>query len=696
MALFQPTNITPSTLGGAGNGTIDVNNALTVSWQVNGNSPLVAYQIKIMQNDTASTLKLDTGKVTLNTPFYGTDYKGDTVFFSVTISSSQMTTAGMENGYANGYKMTIKQWWNANDAVEQTSASYFITRSTPVVSMYNISSASSFYYQEYTFTTSYNQSQGDAIEWSRWELQAKENGAFVTIDDTGYLYGAIAWSSGSTIYLEYYHNGFAVGVDEQNQTIPIEHRIKCTVQTANGVQVDTGWKTFTTNMNSGHIPATLNLCVRRESDSVKIEMPKNFPLLGTASGTYSFVEHNSEKWLTLPYGTNITFGGSGVASLAIDDSTDYSIYFKMSITDTSHTVDYLVADYGTYQMKFGYNSSGFTIKKGSTTIWSLNTAPTANTDFAIALTDTSVLFGINNNGTVTSNSYTINAWKNGATLNSLKINGPGVVRGMHVIGRQITPNIFTPSLNSTYSFWEYTTDMQFYGRFDGTLYTGFIDDSTDSLSIYRKTSGASAFKLIANIPLEQRMFYDYSALNQTTYEYFFMLMAQDGNDRLYVQERHGIASVTPCWWNYTVLCCSEVGENEYVVQSEYRFGLNLESGSVGNNNSPTVQRNFTKYPVRQPISSNYRSGTLTSLIGRVSNDQYTDSVSLMDELYALSTSTLTKFLKTRKGQIFQIETGAPVSMQIADKYAQQPAKISLPWIEVGDASNANILNEIIV
>ena len=695
MALFQPTNITPSTLSGIGNGTIDVNKTLTVSWQVNGNSPLVAYQIKIMQNDTASTLKLDTGKVTLSEPFYGTDYRGNVVFFEVDISTSAMSTAGMVNGYANGYKMTIKQWWNANDAIEQTSASYFITRSTPSITMSNISNASSFPYQEYTFTTSYSQSQGDGIEWSRWELQAQENGEFVTIDDTGYLYGAIAGSFGNSIYLEYYHNGFAIGVDEQNQTIPIEHRIKCTVQTVNGVQVDTGWKTFTTNMNSAHIPATLNLCVQRDTDAVKIEMPKNFPILGTANGTYSFEERSYiEKWLVLPYGTSVTYGGSGDDTLDIDESTDYSIYFKMSITDTSHVVDYLVADYGTYQIKFGYGTNGYAIKKGDTTIWSVSAAPASGTYFAIALTDTSVLFGINNSGTVTYDSYQISAWKDGATLQSLTMNGPGVVRAMHVFGRQLTS--ISGALQSPYSFWEYTTDMQFYGRFNGALYTGFIDDKTDSLSIYRKASGAPVFKLIANTPLVRRTIHDYSVLSQTTYEYFFMLMEQDGNGRLYVQERHGIASVTPCWWNYTVLCCSEVGENEYVVQSEYRFGLNLESGAVGNNNSPAIQRNFTQYPIRQPISSNYRSGTLSSLIGRVNNDQYVDSVSLMDELYALSTSTLTKFLKTRKGQIFQIETGAPVSMQIADKYAQQPAKISLPWIEVGDASNANILNEIIV
>ena len=63
----------------------------------------------------------------------------------------------------------------------------------------------------------------------------------------------------------------------------------------------------------------------------------------------------------------------------------------------------------------------------------------------------------------------------------------------------------------------------------------------------------------------------------------------------------------------------------------------------------------------------------------------------MDDLYALSVNPLTKFLKTRKGQLFQIETSSPVVMNIGDKYAQQPAKITLPWVEIGDASNANIL-----
>ena len=98
MALFQPTNITPSTFSGSAAGTVDVTQDLTVSWQVNGNSPMLAYRIQIMQNDTSSTSVLDTGKTTLVNPFYGVDYKGDVQFFSTTITSAAMSSAGMTNG----------------------------------------------------------------------------------------------------------------------------------------------------------------------------------------------------------------------------------------------------------------------------------------------------------------------------------------------------------------------------------------------------------------------------------------------------------------------------------------------------------------------------------------------------------------------------------------------------------------------
>ena len=186
MALFQPTNITPSSFSGNAAGTVDVTQDLTVSWQVNGNSPLISYKIVFMQNDTASTVVLDTGKVELDAPFYGVNYKGEIQYFSTVITAQQMATASMTNGYANGYKMQITQWWSADDSIEQTSASYFITRKEPTLTMASIPATIS--YKSYAFTATYAQEQGDTVEWMQWQIRLTGSDE-VTILDTGKIYG---------------------------------------------------------------------------------------------------------------------------------------------------------------------------------------------------------------------------------------------------------------------------------------------------------------------------------------------------------------------------------------------------------------------------------------------------------------------------------------------------------------------------
>ena len=136
--LNQPINVIPSVLSGVGEGVIDATEPLTVSWQVSGNSPMLAYQIVIQQNTDESTQMYTTGKVTLANPFYGTNYKGVQQTFSATaITASALSSAGIVNGYANGYKIEITQWWGATDAdsITQTSPSVFITRATPSVSI---------------------------------------------------------------------------------------------------------------------------------------------------------------------------------------------------------------------------------------------------------------------------------------------------------------------------------------------------------------------------------------------------------------------------------------------------------------------------------------------------------------------------------------------------------------------------------
>ena len=221
--LNQPTNVM---LSGVGDGVIDATDDLVVSWNVSGDTPMLAYQIVIQQNDTASTQMYTTGKVTLANPFYGHDKNGVQQTFSATaITSATLSSSGIVNGYANGYKILITQWWGATDdeSITQTSPSIFITREAPSLAINAI--ASPYNQRSITITGTYSQAQGDAISLVRW-IFADNEYLDNPIVDTGDI---------DTSILQFDYDGLLNGRT---------YAIRLIVQTSSGVTVDTGNVTF--------------------------------------------------------------------------------------------------------------------------------------------------------------------------------------------------------------------------------------------------------------------------------------------------------------------------------------------------------------------------------------------------------------------------------------------------------------------
>ena len=133
MALYQPRHITPDVRSGIGEGTVDVTQGMTVTWEINGPSAMTAFSIVIMSNNASSTQLYTTGKITDGCPAYGTASNGAIVPFSYTISAAALTMAGITNG--NEYKLLITQWWSESESVTQSSASVFITRKEPTLAI---------------------------------------------------------------------------------------------------------------------------------------------------------------------------------------------------------------------------------------------------------------------------------------------------------------------------------------------------------------------------------------------------------------------------------------------------------------------------------------------------------------------------------------------------------------------------------
>lgn len=466
--LFQPSNISPSTFSGIDASTVDVLNGINVSWQVNGDTPMTDYQITIYQNDAGSTQKYTTGKITLATPFQTHDRYGNPQFFSTQISASALSSSGIVNGYANGYKMLIKQWWNANDYVEQASASVFFTRTTPTLNISSISFGSPCA----NINATYSQAEGDPISTVEW-IFAVSGYESTPIEQTGAV---------TTQMLSFEAKGLMQGVT---------YSIECNVVTASGMYVSTGFETFTPFYN----PTTEYISF----------------VLGQARGT-----------------------------------------------------------------------------------------------------------------------------------------------------------------NGVYLSWEEMT---------GTGITQY--------EVYRKEEGVAYLKKIATVSNSTTEIVDYSIASNQKASY--VVIGSNGTTSISIAES---PSITPIFWEYSILLCYLGDDGGYHVSSEYIFGVGVETGSFSNNNDPTIQKNFTKYPNRQPISSQYKTGSLKGYIGQVSkfNQYVNDTVALQNAIFDISSSRLTKFLKTRKGEVLMVDTLSAINMQTFDASPLQPLTATINWVEVGSAQNLPIVS----
>lgn len=251
--LFQPTNVIPDTRSGIGLGVIDATLPMKVSWQVNGDYPVMTgMSITIYLNDEASTQKYTTGKVTFQSPFYGTDALGNLQYYSYTISAASLSSAGITNG--NEYKMVITQYYSAGGteaSVTQSSASVFITRRNPTFTLTTVPATVTS--STYTFTLAYAQAQGDTLDWVRYEI-AQGSNTEEPIYDSGNIYGAAIYTCT--------YRGFRSGFN---------YSFRARAQTSSGVLLNTGWQAFSVSYSVTPTTGTVAVGVKKDVNGIVVD-----------------------------------------------------------------------------------------------------------------------------------------------------------------------------------------------------------------------------------------------------------------------------------------------------------------------------------------------------------------------------------------------------------------------------------------
>lgn len=245
-------------------------------------------------------------------------------------------------------------------------------------------------------------------------------------------------------------------------------------------------------------------------------------------------------------------------------------------------------------------------------------------------------------------------------------------------------------------------------NFNGNLDGGTGTTTGNGFRIYRQEVGKNTLIPIATISSITTFLKDFGITSRKAYKYF--LYSYDINGA-FMNQVEADKVIATCFNSYSLLVCDyDSANDEYHVRKQYLFALNLSTGAVSNNNNPVLNKNFTPYPTRMGDVSNYRSGTLSGLIGVIytvpalieqignykrtvkpSTMDYFDNVDLEKELYDLSVSPYLLFLRDMKGHLIMIDTNGAISMTTNIKQKQQSISISFPWVEVGDANDATII-----
>lgn len=770
--LFQPTNITPDVINGIGNGTIDATDGLTVSWQVNGNSPMYAYQILIFRNDAASTLVFDNGGryTLLATPFNGVDYLGNVQRYSSTHYSQ--STLGIVNGQQ--YKLMVRQWYanpvsNPSSYIDQRSMSVFNTKAKPTLALSvqdgvgnTIAAGSNLTTRNATILGLYSQANGDALVCAQWQINAMvetypNSGEYfyVNIHDSGKIYG--------TSELKCVYDGF---VNNSSYQVILEVETTSGITTSVERIITTQWATSSLSANTSvrriNKQSTAIEVIWNGYSNIEGEVVSGSPTLSDSrmylddNDTVLWDEENGHdlsiapNWLfvmrtrlqmedapnLLKIGTsngNLSIGYA-VNSRALTIASGYQGGSSKTVTVPSDAYVTIIVAPAQLTIKWDYLSGGLTPSTSLTPNVSL--APRDGTTWALG-----------NNITALSGSQ--------GTINSIQVSAIQTVDYIQVFGNETSAETVSNVIDAATAY-SISSELCYYPtvyNYEGYV---FLTDFTlgygagslqvagthiSGWAIYRKKeTELFATHLTDTSPTADRIL-DYGCgSGEGMYHYEIYPI---GGEK-YLTDAIVTDSFNPFFENWAVIEAEyDPTTNRYNVLNEYAFGKNLSSGSISNNNEPTVYKNFTQYATVLKARQNYQSGTLSSLIGHIgyvsyivqSGDTlqsiasrygttteeiiakneviqgseyaspgmilviplpegagtYFDDKKLRDSIWKLSTSTNTLFLKSRKGDVIEIQPAGNITASYMDSDVNQATTMSFPWVQIGDATDKMII-----
>lgn len=646
--LHQPTNITPSSLANIGNTAVSAYDALTVTWQLNGDTPLVAYKIDFYLNNSTSQSLFSTGKVTVSPSVAPKDKYGDPVFFVVT-PGYPWSHIGVSNG--NTYKYKITQYWGSgtNDYTEQYSDTVFSAVAEPDLSIvlnYPPEAGNVFPSPHISMTANVQLGSGDAVRAVRWVVS---HGAI--IDDTGYI---------ETPVLDYEYDG--ITPDSHSS-----YTVACYIQTQLGMtaQAERTFDCFYETTASPDFTAKCN-CDGSVALNYPIDGIKSVPGTATPASGATFSGGN----LVIAAGAKVRWTTYGI-------SAPYYIGYKGIWGSTAVEIFRL--------SNLAGNTLSVTAGGGQVTLY-LNGAQLdylipgplkVGEAFCVQISPTKFSF-VGQDDTTRSISLpdidfvTVGAASNTSALTAIYIYITKTIPTNAAMDNEITPVFDSNTVMLT--------------QFDnGTLEAGNADKY--KVRFYRDD------KALATVSASNPTLTDYGAIPGEKYYYMAFKIVTGEFSGNGIVPASGAVGVNPEAYQLIEAAEDETEYDRYNVVSVWSFRSNAEDMSIGNGNEPTLLANFTKYPLRQGSSQAPRSGTLSALLSNPIGGVYKDTYAQLQALYALSQTDNALFLKHPKGFMYRVHISSPITGTVNLASNPMPTTVSVPWIEIGDTEGISLVKE---
>jgi hypothetical protein len=218
--------------------------------------------------------------------------------------------------------------------------------------------------------------------------------------------------------------------------------------------------------------------------------------------------------------------------------------------------------------------------------------------------------------------------------------------------------------------WSANTDLL--AEFDNSLSGGnFLDLDIPILNfqIYRRESGATTSVLLDTIDPDVIQYIDYTAQPNKTYIYdLFAVTATQ------ISEPLETASILSDFYGYFIIDPTD--------GTVFKFDMAVQSSDSQYAEDLTVYDTYTQYPAFSRGQRKYLNTTITGITGTLTSDKVlTQTVDYIDELRDFIHNGNEKIFKTRKGQIYRVETRNFRFKPFNDAVSDQPLLISFDVIE---------------